>query len=131
MNPLLLVLALLLLPPGVQAASLSADPWPQSPVLVRLFVLPSGREASRRLSRDLALTPAQVAALRRLAQSEAASAQAGREVIGRQEAARLNARIAALRTEKDRKVRVLLGSKYPAFREWVRTWWAARVKGAR
>ncbi|GAA5511902.1 hypothetical protein Dcar01_00616 [Deinococcus carri] len=129
MKRLLLSLTLTVLSQGAQATA--ADPWPNSPALVRLFVLPSGRADAERLTRTLALTPAQIAELRRLARSEAAYGEAGRHVIGRQEAARLNARIAAMRVEKDRKVRALLGTKYPAFRDWLRGWWAGRVRAAR
>ncbi|EYB66885.1 hypothetical protein DEIPH_ctg064orf0054 [Deinococcus phoenicis] len=130
MSRLLLALALTALPLGAHAAPTTADPWPASPVLVRLFILPSGRADGAALTRALALTPFQVAGLRRLAQREAAYGEAGRHVIGRQEAASLNARIAAMRVEKDRKVRVLLGAKYPAFRHWVGVWWARQVKAA-
>ncbi|GAA5532001.1 hypothetical protein [Deinococcus aluminii] len=130
MNRLFLALGLMTLPLGAHAAT-SPDPWPGSPVLVRLFSLPAGRADGERLSRTLALTPAQIAELRRLARVEAAYGQAGRQVIGRQEAARLNARIAVMRVEKDRKVRALLGAKYPAFRQWVRVWWAGQVRAAR
>ena len=62
---------------------------------------------------------------------EAAYGQAGREVLGRAEAARLNAELAAMRAAKDRRVRAVLEHKYPAFREWLRNWWAGQVDAAR
>lgn len=108
----------------------SPDPWPDSPALIRLYRLPAGRADGERLARDLALRPEQVAELRRLAGIEAAYGQAGRRVIGRAEAARLNAELAALRAEKDRRVRAALGEEYPAFRAWLRHWWAGQVGAA-
>ncbi|UQN05825.1 hypothetical protein [Deinococcus sp. QL22] len=137
MNPfrtLLVVSAVGLALTAVQAqasATRPADPWPSSAVLTRLFVLPSGRADSERLSRELRLTPAQTAELRRLARGEAAAAQAGRQVFGRDEATALNAKIARLSAEKDRKVRLSLAGKYSSFRGWVRTWWRAEVSAAR
>lgn len=122
------LLALLIL---TQSPALAAsDPWPAAPVLTRLLVLPSGKADGQRLVSGLGLTEAQVRELRRLAASEGAAGEAGRRVIGRQEAARLNAKITAMNAEKDRKVRVLLGGKYPAFRSWVRTWWGGEVQKA-
>lgn len=115
---------------GAGRVRVPSDPWPDSPVLLRLLTLPSARRDGERLFRALALSPAEAAELRRLAQSEASFAQAARQVIGRREAAQLNKRIAAMRVEKDRKVRALLGSRYPAFREWVREWWAGQVRAA-
>jgi len=126
-----LLLSALALPALGGAVRVPSDPWPNSPVLLRLLTLPSARRDSERLFRTLALTPAEAAELRRLAQSEAAYAQAARRVIGRQEAAQLNRRIAVMRVEKDRKVRALLGRRYPAFRKWLRVWWAGQVRGAR
>lgn len=113
------------------SATRPADPWPSSAVLTRLFTLPSGRAAGERLISELRLTPAQTAELRRLARSEAAYAQAGRQVFGRGEATALNARIARFSAEKDRKVRLSLAGKYGSFRVWVRTWWRGEVGAAR
>ncbi|ANE43422.1 hypothetical protein [Deinococcus puniceus] len=113
------------------AATRPADPWPSSAVLTRLFALPSGRADGQRLISELRLTPAQIAELRRLARSEAQAAQAGRRVFGRDEATALNAKIARLSAEKDRKVRQSLGSKYSGFRVWVRGWWKGEVSAAR
>jgi hypothetical protein len=120
--------------PSMQAQASStqpADPWPSSAVLTRLFVLPSGRTDGERLVRQLHLTPAQTAELRRLARSEAVLAEAGRQVFGRDEATALNARIAHLSAEKDRKVRLSLAGKYSGFRGWVRTWWTQKVSESR
>lgn len=120
-----LVVAALSLSGSVLAA---ADPWPQSEVLTRLFVLrPSDGE---KLARDLRLTPAQVAELRRMAGSERSYGRAAAQVLGREEAAHLNTKLAAMRAEKDRKARLALGGSYPAFREWVRAWWNAEVSGS-
>ena len=115
----------------LSAATAVPDPWPNSPALLRLYGLPTSYRDGERLAQALDLSPAEVAELRRLARSEASDGEAGRHVLGRQEAARLNARIATTRAEKDRKVRALLGSRYPAFRSWLRTWWAGEVKAAR
>lgn len=123
-GPLLLLLALL--PVHAQAAS---DPWPGSPVLTRLFVLPSGRADRDRLIRTLDLTVAQVRELERLAGSERAYAQAAR-TLDRADAQALNVKLAAMNAEKDRKVRRLLGAEYTLFRAWVRAWWQAQVRRA-
>lgn len=135
MNPFRILLAasaLALIPMQAQAsATRPADPWPSSAVLTRLFALPSGRADGQRLIRELRLTPAQTAELLRLARSEAQAAKAGRQLFGRDEATALNAKIARLSAEKDRKVRLSLGGKYGGFRVWVRTWWSGEVSGAR
>ncbi|NTX99840.1 hypothetical protein [Deinococcus sp. JMULE3] len=123
-GPLLLLLALL--PVHAQAAS---DPWPGSPVLTRLFVLPSGRADRDRLIGALDLTVAQVRELERLAGSERAYAQAAR-TLDRAGAQALNVKLAAMNAEKDRKVRRLLGADYKLFRAWVRAWWQAQVRRA-
>lgn len=123
-GPLLLFLALL--PVHAQAAS---DPWPGSPVLTRLFVLPSGRADRDRLIRTLDLTVAQVRELERLAGSERAYAQAAR-TLDRPGARALNVKLTAMNAEKDRKVRRLLGTDYTLFRGWVRAWWQAQVRRA-
>lgn len=127
----LALLGLAALTPGAAGSRCPApDPWPGSPVLIRLYLLPAGRADAGRLARDLALGPEQVAELRGLAEAEARYGQAGRQVIGRAQAARLNAELAALRAEKDRRVRAALGEHYPAFREWLRHWWAEQVVAA-
>ncbi|GGN33569.1 hypothetical protein [Deinococcus daejeonensis] len=123
-GPLLLLLAL----PPVHAQAAS-DPWPGSPVLTRLFVLPSGRADRDRLIRTLDLTVAQVRELERLAGSERAYAQAAR-TLDRAGAQTLNVKLAAMNAEKDRKVRRLLGAEYTLFRAWVRAWWQAQVRRA-
>ncbi|MFB9992582.1 hypothetical protein ACFFLM_11450 [Deinococcus oregonensis] len=115
----------------VQAATRPTDPWPSSAVLTRLFALPAGRADGQRLIRELHLTAAQSTELRRLARSEAAYAQAGRQLFGRDEAAALNAKLSRMSAEKDRKVRLSLAGKYGSFRGWVRTWWRAEVTAAR
>lgn len=108
-----------------------ADPWPASEVLTRLLVLPAGHADGERMVRELRLNPAQVRELRRLAASEHQYGQAAWRVVGRDNAAALNRRLATMRAEKDRKVRASLGSTYPAFRAWLRTWWATQVEGSR
>lgn len=108
-----------------------ADPWPASEVLTRLFVLPAGRADGARMVRELRLSPAQVRELHRLAASEHQYGQAAWRVVGRDNAAALNLRLAGMRAEKDRKVRASLGGTYPAFRAWLRTWWAAQVEDSR
>lgn len=104
-----------------------ADPWPTAPVLTRLFALPRGKADGQRLSQVLELRPAQLQELKRLADSEARYGDAGRHLFGRDEATRLNASIARFNVEKDRKVRLALGGQYPAFRQWIRAWWADQV----
>ncbi|KQR28033.1 hypothetical protein [Deinococcus sp. Leaf326] len=113
------------------ALSRPADPWPASEVLTRLLVLPAGRADGERLVRELRLSPAQVRELRRLAASEHQYGQAAWRVVGRDNAAALNTRLAGMRAEKDRKVRAALGGTYPAFRAWLRTWWATQVEDSR
>lgn len=108
-----------------------ADPWPASEVLTRLLVLPAGRADGARMIRELRLNPAQVRELRRLAASEHQYGQAAWRVVGRDNAAALNLRLAGMRAEKDRKVRASLGGTYPAFRAWLRGWWATQVAGSR
>lgn len=119
-------LLLALLVPAPASASVAQDPWPASEVLTRLFVLRPADGA--RLVRDLGLNSAQAAELRRMAGSERSYGQAGRQVLGRNEAQHLNAKLAEMRAEKDRKTQLTLGSRYPAFREWVRNWWSAQVR---
>lgn len=123
---LLVVSALLSAPASAQFRV--ADPWPNSEVLTRLFVLRPSDGA--RLAREVGLSPAQVGELRRLAASERTYSHAAGQVLGRAEAQTLNAKLAQMRAEKDRKVQVSLGSCYPAFRAWVRGWWASQVKRA-
>ena len=118
------VLFALLLAPA--AATSVQDPWPNSEVLTRLFMVRPADGA--RLVRELGLTPAQAAELRRMAGSERSYGQAGRQVLGRAEAQHLNVKLAGMRTEKDRKTRLALGARYPAFRDWVRGWWAGEVR---
>lgn len=113
------------------ATSRPADPWPASEVLTRLFVLPAGRADGARMVRELRLSPAQVRELRRLAASEHQYGQAAWRVVGRDNAAALNLRLAGMRAEKDRKVRASLGGTYPAFRAWLRGWWATQVADSR
>lgn len=108
-----------------------ADPWPASEVLTRLLVLPAGRADGARMVRELRLSHAQVRELRRLAASEHQYGQAAWRVVGRDNAAALNLRLAGMRAEKDRKVRASLGGTYPAFRAWLRGWWATQVAGSR
>ena len=115
-----------LLVPATASATTAQDPWPGSEVLTRLFVLQPTDGA--RLVRELGLTPAQAAELRRMAGSERSYGQAGRQVLGRAEAQHLNGKLAEMRTEKDRKTRLALGGRYPAFRDWVRGWWAGEVR---
>ena len=117
-----LLLALTLTPASATAAQ---DPWPTSEVLTRLFVVRPADGA--RLVRELGLSSAQAAELRRMAGSERSYGQAGRQVFGRPEAQKLNGKLAEMRVEKDRKTRLALGSQYPAFRTWVRGWWAGEV----
>lgn len=121
------VLFALLLAPA--AATSVQDPWPTSEVLTRLFVVRPADGA--RLVRELGLTPAQAAELRRMAGSERRYGQAGRQVLGRAEAQHLNVKLAEMRTEKDRKTRLALAARYPAFRDWVRGWWAGEVSRSR
>lgn len=112
-----------------QPARTVRDPWPNSEVLTRLFVL---RPADgQRLAGELRLTPAQVAELRRLAGSERDYGEAARFVRSRGEAGHLNEKLAVMRAEKDRKTRLALGDSYPGFRTWVRGWWATQVGAAR
>ena len=89
-----------------------------------------GQGLLKKLARDLRLTPAQVAELRRMTGSERSYGRAAAQVLGREEAAHLNTKLAAMRAEKDRKARLALGGSYPAFREWVRAWWNAEVSGS-
>ena len=117
------LLLALLVPASAAAAQ---DPWPNSEVLTRLFVIRPSDGA--RMVRDLSLSPMQAAELRRMAGSERSYGQAGRQVLGRSEAQHLNVKLAEMRTEKDRKTRLALGSQYPAFRDWVRGWWAGEVR---
>lgn len=123
---LLLALALLSAPASAQPRA--SDPWPNSEVLTRLFVLRPSDGA--RLAREVGLSPAQVSELRRLAGSERSYGRAAGQVLGRAEAQVLNAKLAQMRAEKDRKVQASLGRRYPAFRAWVRGWWAAQVQRA-
>lgn len=111
--------------------SAPADPWPGSEALTRLLVLPAGRADGERMVRELRLSAAQVRELRRLAASEHAYGLAAWHVVGRDNAAALNVRLAVMRAEKDRKVRASLGGTYPAFRAWLRGWWATQVEGSR
>lgn len=112
-------------------ANAAQDPWPAAPVLTRMLTLPGGQADGQRMVKELKLTATQFSELRRLAGSEATYGRAGRQVTGRGEAARLNRNLQRMNQEKDRKVRLSLGSRYPAFRTWVRTWWQTQVGQAR
>ncbi|MFD1730042.1 hypothetical protein ACFSC4_01285 [Deinococcus malanensis] len=107
------------------------DPWPTAAVLTRLLTLPAAKADGLQMAKDLRLNSLQVSELRRLAASESAYGRAGRRVIGREEAARLNHNLLHMNQEKDRKVRVALGERYPAFRAWIREWWQTQVVQAR
>ncbi len=113
------------------AAAVRGDPWPTSPVITRLFALPSSRADAARLARDLDLTAAQVQGLRHLQAGEARSAELGKAVQSRLAAQQLNLKIAAMQAEKDRKARLILGDSYPAFRQWLREWWSRLVELSR
>lgn len=100
-----------------------ADPWPEAPVLTRLFRLPAGRADAQRLVAALDLTVAQVRELQRLAGSETLYVQGGATPA-------TQAKLAAMRAEKDRKVRLLLGADYALFRQLVRDWWRDQLRRA-
>jgi hypothetical protein len=108
-----------------------ADPWPGSPVLTRLFGLPSSRADVARLSSELKLSAFQLQSLRQLSAGETRLARLGEAAQSRQQAQAVNIQLAALRTEKDRKARIILGSRYPAFRGWLRVWWQLQVTKSR
>ncbi|MFT2720261.1 hypothetical protein ACMT4L_09680 [Deinococcus sp. A31D244] len=101
----------------------TADPWPDAPVLTRLFRLPAGRADAQQLIAALDLTVAQVRELQRLAGSETLYVQG--EVT-----ASTPAKLAVMRAEKDRKVRLLLGADYALFRQIVRDWWREQLRRA-
>jgi len=118
---------LLLASGAIAAAATRSDPWPGSPVLTRLFALPSSKSDVRQLAADLDLSAGQVQDLRQLTAGEARSAKLGEAVQSRLQARQLNTEISAMRIEKDRKARLILGDKYAAFRQWIREWWARQV----
>jgi len=118
---------LLLVSGAIAAAATRSDPWPGSPVLTRLFALPSSKSDVRQLAADLDLSAGQVQDLRQLTAGEARSAKLGEAVQSRLQARQLNTEISAMRIEKDRKARLILGDKYAAFRQWIREWWARQV----
>ncbi len=131
---LLLALGVTAFAAPITAAPITAaptDPWPGSPVLTRLFGLPSSRAEVLRLSTELHLSAFQMQSLRRLRAGEAQVARLGEAAQSRAQAQAVNVQVAALRGEKDRKARVILGRKYPAFRQWLRGWWAAQVAKSR
>ncbi|TSA83104.1 hypothetical protein FNU79_12265 [Deinococcus detaillensis] len=113
------------------AAAVRTDPWPSSPVLTRLFALPASKSDVKQLAADLDLSAEQVQGLRQLTAGEARSAKLGEAVQSRAQAQQLNTEISAMRTEKDRKARMILGDKYAAFRIWIREWWARQVGQSR
>lgn len=121
----------LLLASGALAAAVRSDPWPGSPVLTRLFALPSSKGDVKQLAADLDLSAGQMQELSQLTAGEARSARLGEAVQSRLEAQQLNTEISAMRTEKDRKARLILGDKYAAFRQWIREWWAQQVGRSR
>ena len=108
-----------------------SDPWPGSPVLTRLFGLPSSRADVLRLGSELNLSAFQMQSLRRLRAGEAQVARLGQAAQSRAQAQAVNVQVAALRGEKDRKAKLILGRQYPAFRQWLRVWWAAQVARSR
>lgn len=122
---------LLLASGALAAAAARTDPWPSSPVLTRLFALPSSKSDVKQLAADLGLSSGQVQDLRQLTAGEARSAKLGEAVQSRLQAQQLNTEISAMRTEKDRKARLILGSKYAAFRQWIREWWSRQVTQSR
>lgn len=113
------------------AAAGRTDPWPSSPVLTRLFALPSSKSDVKQLAADLDLSAEQLQGLRQLTAGEARSAKLGEAAQSRLEAQQLGPQISAMRAEKDRKARVILGDKYAAFRVWIREWWARQVTQSR
>ena len=117
--------------PVTSPTTAARDPWPTAAVLTRLLTLPAGKADGLRMVKDLRLNPLQVSELRRLAVSESVYGRAGRQVIGREEAARLNRNLLLMNQEKDRKARLALADRYPAFRTWIRSWWQAQVGQAR
>ncbi|WP_161881638.1 hypothetical protein [Deinococcus alpinitundrae] len=121
----------LLLASGAIAAAVRTDPWPGSPVLTRLFALPSSKADVKQLAADLDLSAGQLQDLRQLTAGEARSAKLGEAVQSRLQARQLNTEISAMRMEKDRKARLILGDKYTAFRQWIREWWARQVGHSR
>lgn len=128
-----LLLALLL--GQVQAAVTVSDPWPGSPVLTRLFRLDGTggvkrSDTLRRMQQALGLSAQQMQQLRQLGALEQQSARLGDSVTDRLQARQVNAQIAANRQKKDAQARQILGSKYPAFRQWLRGWWQAEVKSS-
>ena len=122
---------LLLASGAMAAAATRSDPWPGSPVLTRLFALPSSKSDVKQLAFDLDLSAGQVQDLRQLTAGEARSAKLGEAVQSRLQAQQLNSEISAMKIEKDRKARLILGDKYAAFRQWIREWWARQVGHSR
>lgn len=130
-RPVWWLLGGLLLAGTALAAAGRTDPWPGSPVLTRLFALPSSKSDVKQLAADLDLSAEQVQGLRQLTEGEARSARLGEAVQSRTQAQQLNTEISVMSTEKDRKARVILGNKYAAFRTWIREWWARQVGQSR
>lgn len=122
---------LLLASGALAAAAVRTDPWPGSPVLTRLFALPSSKADVEQLADDLDLSAGQMQDLRQLTAGEVRSAKLGEEVQSRLQAQQLNTEISAMRVEKDRKARLILGGKYAAFRQWIREWWSRQVVRSR
>ncbi|GGR49321.1 hypothetical protein GCM10008959_08200 [Deinococcus seoulensis] len=112
---------------GIQAAQARPaplpDPWPDALVLTRLFRLPAGQADAQRLIAALDLTVAQVRELQRLAGSETLYVQGAATPA-------TQAKLAAMRAEKDRKVRLLLGAEYGLFRQLIRDWWREQLRRA-
>ncbi|MER3417524.1 MAG: hypothetical protein C4297_15175 [Gemmataceae bacterium] len=116
----------------------AADPWLQKPVLPYLLLTQDSRLAGERqgLYRALHLSAQEEKALQEIAKQEQRRVrdlyQASQSMLldetnssaDKQQAVLAhNQGVSEAMAQTDRAVRLLLGSRYPAFRAWIRNWW--------
>ena len=112
------------------------DPWLQKPVLPYLLLTKDERleDEAQALVTALHLSEEEEKALQQIAMEEQRQMQAlyqetqpivqdEKLSLADRQVQRYNERVAKAMTNTDRAVRKLLGSRYPAFRDWIRNWW--------
>ncbi len=112
------------------------DPWLQKPVLPYLLLTKDERleDEAQALFTALHLSEEEEKALQQIAMEEQRQMQAlyqetqpivqdEKLSLADRQVQRYNERVAKAMTNTDRAVRKLLGSRYPAFRDWIRNWW--------
>ncbi len=137
---LLFVIATSAMPAQAQSGTTAsaADPWLQKPVLPYLLLTQDSRLAGERQSlyRALHLSAQEEKALQEIAGQEQQAVrdlyqtsqstllgEANSSMVKEQAVLAHNQGVSEVMAKTDRAVRQLLGSRYSAFRAWIREWW--------